>query len=178
MFIQADETDDPEFIDLISSIVKSVVDERVPEEVRVIRIDNWFDHKWLGFGGKVLGAIAVHPSELTVPPFNPGRVITESAFTPNEDAGYYAVPISQPLHIETRSEKNLRRKLPDMLPNAVVVWFSGNSRANQRGSLMVYSTHANSAQAWYASFLGDGSWRIDKQKGVSREEVLRLVTPA
>lgn len=45
------ETDDPYFIALLNSIVQKLADRTMPDEVWVVKIDNWFDHKWLPFSG-------------------------------------------------------------------------------------------------------------------------------
>jgi hypothetical protein len=49
------ETDDPRFIELLSFAVRGVFESSKPEQVWLIQIDNWFDHKWLNFSG--IGAV-------------------------------------------------------------------------------------------------------------------------
>ena len=49
--IAAGETDDPQFITLLNSLLRGPIEEGTPQEVWIIQIDNWFDHKWLRFSG-------------------------------------------------------------------------------------------------------------------------------
>jgi hypothetical protein len=46
--------DDHDFIESVSRLIAGSVAVHRPEEVWVHKIDNWFDHKWLGFSGKSL----------------------------------------------------------------------------------------------------------------------------
>jgi hypothetical protein len=50
------ETDDPGFIAVLNSLVQGLISNRAPEELWIIQIDNWFDHKWLRFSG--MGGVA------------------------------------------------------------------------------------------------------------------------
>jgi len=45
------ETDDPGFIAVLNSLVQGLISNRAPEQLWIIQIDNWFDHKWLRFSG-------------------------------------------------------------------------------------------------------------------------------
>ena len=54
--IVAGETDDPNFIEMLNSLVGGLLADVGPERFWVIQIDNWFGHKWLNFSGN--GAIA------------------------------------------------------------------------------------------------------------------------
>jgi hypothetical protein len=46
------EDDDFDFISPIDHLISIIVDSIQRPEVFVIRVDNWFDHKWLYFAGK------------------------------------------------------------------------------------------------------------------------------
>ena len=48
--------DDPQFIELVSRAVAGELDAKTVHGLFVIRIDNWFDHKWLNFSG--IGRVA------------------------------------------------------------------------------------------------------------------------
>lgn len=83
--------DDPEFTSAICSLVATLSRETALSEVFTIRIDNWFDHKWLRYSG--MGRVKFYQSEfllsrstaldpltqhhLTFPPFSPSRVIEQ-----------------------------------------------------------------------------------------------------
>ena len=45
------------FLALVSGIASAMIQEIRPADVFVTRIDHWFDHKWFGFSGKMLGAL-------------------------------------------------------------------------------------------------------------------------
>src|SRR5215510_10889155 len=45
-------TDDPHFVELLKHLISRLVGETFPEQIFVMKIDNWFDHKWLNFSGK------------------------------------------------------------------------------------------------------------------------------
>jgi hypothetical protein len=80
------ETDDPSFIDLVNHLTAQLISNFAPEEVWVIEVQNWFDHKWLRYSGKAVvdfpevlgvgefGALdAKWQEKLTFPPFSPHR---------------------------------------------------------------------------------------------------------
>jgi hypothetical protein len=87
--IAAGETDDPQFITLLNSLVLGLITEETPQELWIIQIDNWFDHKWLRFSGigivdykfpaymnRYDGALAeFYQDKVTFPPFTPNRVL-------------------------------------------------------------------------------------------------------
>ena len=94
-----DDTDDEGFFQLVGNAVSNLVDRLRPEEFFVVRIDNWFDHKWLKFSGKAVIPFPVgeaNPSsgwpwiesaleeryrdQVTFPPFNPNRILRQQYF--------------------------------------------------------------------------------------------------
>ena len=68
--------DDVQFVGLASQLLNSLIRLHSPEEIYIVQIDHWFDHKWQYFSGKAVGAVGVWQSTLTLPPFDPGRVIS------------------------------------------------------------------------------------------------------
>ena len=82
--------DDPAFRGAPSRIISGVIAQREPEGLHLIRINNWFDHKWLRFSGK--GSVPHDGSSietyaggfrqtyLTFPPFTPNRVASQRYF--------------------------------------------------------------------------------------------------
>jgi hypothetical protein len=89
-------TDDSDFLGLLGSLVGGLVARLNPEEVWIVHIDNWFDHKWLEFSGtgtvpsklprmfKTLGIppdmlasdkVAFYKKKVTFPPFTPNRIL-------------------------------------------------------------------------------------------------------
>ena len=87
--IPSHEGDDPQFVDLVRWIISAELELKPVQEIIVIRIDNWFDHKWLDFSG--IGRVAFgtyydfptpdraldefRQRKKTFPPFSPKRVI-------------------------------------------------------------------------------------------------------
>ncbi len=53
-----------------------------------------------------------------------------------------------------------------------MVWFSGNSALNDRGSLMAYLPIAHGYWVWYASFHGaETGWTLSEHLGIAPEEL-------
>jgi len=46
--VTAGNTDDPGFIELLNALVRGLTSRHAPEQLWIVQIDNWFDHKWLG----------------------------------------------------------------------------------------------------------------------------------
>ena len=51
-------SDDPAFLTALNGLLANLVDAYRPGEVHFIRIDRWFDHKWLRYSGK--GRVGFH----------------------------------------------------------------------------------------------------------------------
>lgn len=172
--IVADQNDDSEFIGIFENITKYYVKDLAPDEMYSIKIDSWFDYKWRNFQGKVLGAFGVrNEDQLVVPPFIPDRVV-EQHFFEKEDCSY--IPKEVPaLHIYQNSGENVFRRLKGTNRTRLFVWFSGNSKVNSRGSVMIYRIGKESNHTIYISFLKKDEWQIYKTDGISRSEVLSLL---
>src|ERR1043165_2302116 len=89
-------TDDPAFVELLKHLIGQLVGGEFPEQIFVMKIDNWFDHKWLNFSG--IGSVRFDDFRLEIdtaldefsegkvacPPLAPNRVIGEFYFLRNE----------------------------------------------------------------------------------------------
>jgi hypothetical protein len=86
-------TDDPHFVELLKHLIARLVSETFPEQIFVMKIDNWFDYKWLNFSGigrvgffedfrleKDTAPDEFRQDKVTFPPFTPNRVIGEYYF--------------------------------------------------------------------------------------------------
>jgi len=171
------ESDDAEFIALIQPIVRGVVHAAEPQLVFLTRIDRWFDAKWVGFTGKVLGAFGYWRRSVdrcTLPPFVTNRVVGESCFEQSA-TGAYEPREHPPLHIPQWSERNEKRSILRVvgLPS-ILVWFSGATAESGHGSLMVYDWTPAEWRAWHATFRRDDRWRLLHTHGTSRDELERL----
>jgi hypothetical protein len=175
--VTAGETDDSGFVLLLNSLLLGLISQRAPKELWIIQIDNWFDHKWLGFSG--MGAIASnipidgydtvkaesYQEKLTFPPFTPNRVVSQFSYV-RVGTEYVESPLpALPHSIERRrSEINLRRRIENFSQSAVFVWYSANTLANGRASVMVYDIADNSMQCWLLRLIdsADGTCRRRK----------------
>ncbi len=161
--------DDEEFLAIVGRLLDQLA--RTADDLHLVRIDNWFGPKWLGFSGKVLGAVGVHTDvdrgAVVVPPFSPGRVLWERHLS---SAGGEYFPVHSPwtFHGERSSESNMTRRLSHFQSSGHFVWFSGGSRPNARGSVMVVSLDGEEQDAYFIEFTkSGGSWRVGSQAGKS-----------
>ena len=179
--------DSAEFMKKVQALVVGVARDYEPGRLYVIRIDNWFGPKWMHFAGKFSAGkgayLGVHKKILHVPPFVPHRVVAERVFAgPNYDETI-ARP---PLHIECASMLALTRRITDVDKKAAFIWFSSESEAQKRGSIMVYlpvaSTPTTSQRregrrsgSFYIGFSQrETSWEPAMLRGISRGEVEHL----
>jgi hypothetical protein len=180
--------DSTEFMKKVQELVVAVARDYEPARLYVIRIDNWFGPKWMHFAGKFTAgkgfAIGVHKTTLHVPPFVPRRAVAERVFAgPNFDEAI----IRPPLHIECTSEFALTRRIADVDKEAAFVWFSSESEAQKRGSIMVYlpvasarpasRRHGRAREAFYIGFSQRKiGWEPAMLRGISRGEVEHVET--
>lgn len=190
-FISMQKDDSSEFIAKARSFAIGVAQEYEPARLYVIRIDNWFGPRWMLFAGKFtagmtrfgVAAIGSHKTRLHVPPFVPHRVLAERVFAGPD---FEETVLKPPLHIECTSKFALHRRIEDIDKEAAFVWFSGQSEAQKRGSVMVYlpafadpparrTSGLRSTGAFYVGFLqGEAGWEPAMLRGVSRGEVAQL----
>jgi hypothetical protein len=177
--------DDRTFLMVVNGLLARLVNEFEPERVCAIRLNKWFDHKWLGYSGKgrvdfpygypnVDTALDEHfQQKLTFPPFNPKQVVAESHWAKSQDRSYsrLAKPTRVHRRILEHSSANLHRRISDRWPSAVLMWFSSNTAPNEHGCVMVYVVTSQVQSTWYASFTKAGGWRVDRVKGMAKERV-------
>ena len=190
-------TDDLAFIQLVQRAVSAELEGKAVHGLFLIRIDNWFDHKWRNFSGKGRVALGHHTgltyapdtaldafhrkgTKSTFPPFTPNRVISEN-FYRNDGNGVYVLDKNGPwVHspLRQRSSANLHQRITTHNNSALFVWFSSNALANRRGSLMIYRANGTIITSWYASFLLNGQWQVVRTEGISRQHLLRWLEPS
>jgi len=184
--------DDPEFVELVRRLISGCVNEDFPARIFVIRIDNWFDHKWLGFSGigrvgfGFFGSYLVdmdtaldefYQGQITLPPFSPKRVIEEYSFQRDESGDYSDRDPRPYLHQRklAPSAQNLQKRIVDRIDSSILVWFSSNTKQNLRGSIMVYEVKDFEVHPWYAGFAKGEDWRVMQTKGITPEQVHLLI---
>jgi hypothetical protein len=171
------ESDDPNFIELVSQIACGAIECYEPDHVYVIQIDNWFDHKWKNFAGVTYLQLSVWRSDpLRVPPFDPDRVVNQRYFYKDKNSDFkYEMCKTRRVHKHQWSVFNLNRKLNRADTTGLYIWYSSNTVKNDRSSLMVYNTTPESSVAWYASFMKKEEWIVNKTKGISKPEFAGLL---
>jgi hypothetical protein len=184
------ETDDPLFIKLLNSLLQGLLKASTPQEVWIIQIDNWFDHKWLRFSGigtvdfkfpafmnRYDGALdEFYQDNLTFPPFTPNRILSQLSFVRVGDQ-YAGAPLRKLPHSSEKqpSEANLHRRVDAFSRSACFVWYSAKTLANGKASVMVYGVAGDQAGAWFAAFDREQDWELHATKGTRRDDVQQLL---
>jgi hypothetical protein len=180
-YLNAQGDDDRAFLVAAARLLAAI--EGSFEMLIVIRVRDWFDHKWLRFSGNGLvpfghcqrsqPGIALesfHQEKLTFPPFSPHRIVVEEHFAD------FDIPDPPAIHSRRRrrSARNLHRRVENYAQSLLAVWISTASELTGRASFMAYSRAPESApDAWYVSFRRyPTDWRVDRVKGVDRERIL------
>ena len=184
-------TDDPQFVELLKHVISRLVGEEFPEQIFVMKIDNWFDHKWLNFSG--IGSVRFDDFRLeidtaldefsqdkvTLPPLTPNRVIGEYYFLRNE-RGEFLPSLKAPFVHERKlapSADNLHKRVTDFATSALFLWVSSNTKLNRRGSVMVYEVKGLDVHTWYMGLSKEDDWKIAQTKGIARDQAVSLIQP-
>lgn len=186
-FVSAREGDSAEFVEKVRAVAIGVAGDYEPARLYVIRIDNWFGPKWMGFAGKFSVAkgvgFGVHKRRLHVPPFVPQRVVAERVFVGPD---YEETVVMPPLHIDCPGKEALKRRIEDIDKDAAFLWFSAESEEQKRGSVMVYLPMAFDAAvhrrgelrgcgAFYVGYSErETGWEPAMLRGISRGEMRHL----
>jgi hypothetical protein len=163
------------FVDQVRTLVSNVVRRYQPRELFLIKTNTWFGPNWLRFAGKAAGAIGIwygpKADNISVPPFVPHRILWERRYTaPN----YRQIPIRRIVHLETSAANAKTRRVRDVAGNGSLIWYSGASLKNKRGSIMAYLLVNDSYWTWYTGWQFQESWLITKLCGASIEEIEEL----
>ena len=181
--IVTDEGDSLEFIRPLEELVNRLIVKDDIAEIKLVKIKNWFDHKWLNYSGKGIihftgtlhpDQIALRPfwrEKITIPPFTPSRVISEIRYhriqTGNRMFG-------QGLHDWQRSTDNQTNRITNQSDNGLFIWYSSETKKNQRGSIMGYRVDANVVDTWCVSVENRNGWTVTRTKGIARDELKDL----
>lgn len=168
--LKATESDDPQFVRMVSQILNGEMNCYKPNEIYVVHLDNWFDHWWNAFAAVIYPQLGVwRADKLTKPPFNPNRVISQSYFRLDKvTKTIYIKGEAPPLHTRRSSYWNFHDRLKDLTHSGLFIWYSGNTMTNGRGSLMVYHIGSEEPIYWYVSFLKKKEWQVNKAKNISK----------
>jgi hypothetical protein len=178
-WVEAREGDDARFLNVVRGVLERSLVLHRPAAVRVLRLDNWFGQRWLGFAGKVIGAFGVGKDRRVIPPFVPSRIVSEIPWRTNGSVWIREAKF-EPLHKRMPSADNLERFFDLHCPETLAVWFSSRSAANGRGAVMVYSSAGDPRTAsWYAELAGSvaSDWSPKVVTGITSAEFASLAAP-
>jgi hypothetical protein len=158
------EHDDVAFLAVVQRVINGAVAELRVGEVFLVHVDNWFDHKWLGWWSR-------KEEELRVPTFTPNRVRSEKHLAWNAETSAWAgVDLQKPLHVRQPGRPWLAQPIDRFSESAAFIWYSGNTATNQAGSLMLYVSGAG-GYSWYASFRKRDEWAVADECRITRREL-------
>src|SRR5689334_1103039 len=158
-------SDDPEFISKVERVALGAISAYQPDDLFLTQVKGWFDHKWLKFSGKVLGAVGVWKNDVTVPPFNPNRILEERRFVRTSEEWR---EVATSIHVHQGSSENLKRTLRQFSASGFFMWFTGETLKNGKGSIMGYSTHGQDGDAWFVAFEKKPTgWKASRHDGIS-----------
>jgi hypothetical protein len=158
------EHDDLAFLSLAQRLVNGAVMELGTREVFLVHVDNWFDHKWLGWWSR-------KKEELRVPTFTPNRVRSEKHFVwKAETSAWERIGLQRSLHIRQPGRPWLAQPIDRFSKSAAFVWYSGNTAINKLASLMLYLSGAE-GYSWYTSFRKGKVWAVADECRITRREL-------
>jgi hypothetical protein len=183
MKTEADKDDAPGFIEIINKIMAISIFQWNIDEIMVIKIKNWFDHKWLNYSGKkIIHFECLHPDNVamaddwkervTIPPFNPNRVLSEQFFRKRSTGNQQFEKV---VHKKQRSTDNQLNQISRKTNNGIFVWYSSNSKDLNRGSLMMYRVQNKEVDTWYATVEKRERWEITQTKGIYKSELQGMI---
>ncbi|MGD1025651.1 MAG: hypothetical protein ABR880_22960 [Candidatus Sulfotelmatobacter sp.] len=179
MRITPDTDDAPDFVRQVEQVVNGVSRRHAPEALALIKIDNFFGSKWLGFSGRALGAISLwanpsyHPAAIVkIPPFVPNRVVSQRRFSA---PSYEEIHCGDPIHKRMPSRVALKRTVAIAAPKSALVWYSGEFKVNGRGAVMAYVPAGDSYWLWYAAFETGESWNVAETLDIKRDDLASLM---
>jgi hypothetical protein len=85
--------------------------------------------------------------------------------------------MGNPLHIDVTGGKSLTRYLDLIEPDASLLWYSGRTAENERGSVMVYVPALEGYVTWYASIATGDELKVVECHGMTASELASLLNP-
>ncbi len=177
--------DAPDFIKSINNLITTLIDKYKFDEVFIIQINNWFDHRWLNYSGKSVvqfhGGYFIESTlenewreKVTIPPFNPNRILSEKIFN---FKAFDKRKFVRQLHSTKASNDNLHNRITDYSNNGLFIWYSSDTEKNQKGSIMVYKVQNNIVDTFYISFENNKEWKVKRTKNIPANEIIELLNP-
>jgi hypothetical protein len=163
-YTKLDPTDDAQYLNWVESVVGKVEGRFSTDQTYVVKIDNWFGKRWLGFSGRSLGVFEFRKPRLTLPPFVPSRVLSQQRFSHTQAR-------TDPwLHVWQSSGQNLQRYVDVLVQDSNVFWYSGGSGRNDRASFMAYVSTPDGFWPWYVGLQRTDCWRVVETLGIPQYE--------
>jgi hypothetical protein len=165
--------DDPAFVRCVGRLLARDVLTAQPEQVYVLRIDNWFGDRWYGFRGKSHGAAGFRnkpgwKKRFIVPPFVPERVLSETCYERTGEGGYARTESARPAAVHQKGGDNLKRWLDRFTESGLMLWYSGNSASQDMASAMLYVNTPAVTDAWYLGVRrNEQQWQFHKGIGMT-----------
>jgi hypothetical protein len=66
-----------------------------------------------------------------------------------EKGDYLKQENKKPLHIRQTSTQNIKREITDFSKDGLFIWYSGNTKTNDKGSVMGYLVKENDCFIFY-----------------------------
>jgi hypothetical protein len=173
MKIQAEIDDAPEFIAKVEALANGILRRHAPSELILIKINNWFSVRWLRFSGKILGALGISQTTLSIPPFVPNRVISQRRFNAPE---YREIDGGKPIHIQIEGTQATLRRVSEIAGGAAFIWYSGRSGTSARGAIMAYVPVGDTYSPWYTGWAKRQRWTLVQPKDISSRELDTLIS--
>ena len=176
--ILPEDDDSNAFISLINYTIDNIIHEYDVKEIVYVKIENWFDHKWLNYSGNSVikfdfGGLealqrdaALQPEwreKISIPPFNPNRVVYSKYYLTKATGN---IKIKKSINKYRSSNDNIHNRIENYISDGIAIWFSSNSKELQKGSLMIYRIQDNKVTTWYATIENNNGCKFSKAKGI------------
>ena len=172
-------SDDHEFIDLMRKIIMGNIIVSAQSKVFVVKVDNWFSNKWLGYaGGKYHSGLFHTPAQdITLPPFSKRRIISSAYYEYDKDTAEYLekTPIKD-IPEYSRDIPEASRRIRKLFPQVGFFWYSGNTDAQKRGCVMGYIWKDDGPSPWYIGYTYDKKWNPYKMVRIHERELQHFIT--
>ena len=118
-----------------------------------------------------------YQEKVTLPPFTPNRVLGQWSYQRvGRDYTEFASPRLAHRTERRHSEMNLRNRVQDFGGSAIFTWYSSNTVASGKGSLMIYEVLQDTVDCWFVSFHRTTEWNLAATKGISKSALQAFLT--
>jgi hypothetical protein len=191
---------DREFLEIVDTVATHAMNEMDCGDLFLVQIDNWFDHKWLGFSGmgrapSPFPFLSMIPPDagqkdrfysvpvsfwkrpVTMPPFTPNRILSRMYFRRSHSGKFIRCenPLQQQQDESMRGTVNSARRIQEISDSGVFLWYSSNASQNQAASILIYISTKDGVWPIFVSFRFKARWRVHLTKGIPREYFENLV---